>query len=57
MYQKNTDLFIRRLPFARVVREIQTYICEQVYPWQAEAMLGLQEAAEAHLVGSFVDAI
>jgi histone H3 len=55
-YQKNTDLLIRRLPFARLVREVQTYFFRKEYRWQAEAMLALQEAAEAHLVGLFEDA-
>ena len=55
-YQKNTDLLIRRLPFARLVREVQTYFFRQEFRWQAEAMLALQEAAEAHLVGLFEDA-
>lgn len=55
-YQKNTDLLIRRLPFTRLVREIQTYFFKTEYRWQAVAMLALQEAAEAHLVGLFEDA-
>jgi histone H3/H4 len=55
-YQKHTDLLIRKLPFARLVREIQTYFFRSEYRWQAEAMLALQEAAEAHLVGLFEDA-
>jgi histone H3 len=55
-YQKNTDLLIRRLPFTRLVREIQTYFFQTEYRWQAVAMLALQEAAEAHLVGLFEDA-
>ena len=55
-YQKNTDLLIRRLPFTRLVREIQTYFFRTEYRWQAVAMLALQEAAEAHLVGLFEDA-
>lgn len=55
-YQKNTELLIRRLPFARLVREVQTYFFRKEYRWQAEAMLALQEAAEAHLVGLFEDA-
>ena len=55
-YQRNTDLLIRRLPFARLVREVQTYFFRKAYRWQAEAMVALQEAAEAHLVGLFEDA-
>lgn len=55
-YQKSTDLLLRRLPFARLVREVQTYFSRKEFRWQAEAMLALQEAAEAHLVGVFEDA-
>ena len=55
-YQRNTDLLIRKLPFARLVREVQTYFFRKEYRWQAEAILALQEAAEAHLVGLFEDA-
>ena len=55
-YQRNTDLLIRRLPFARLVKEVQTYFYRKEYRWQAEAMIALQEAAEAHLIGLFEDA-
>jgi histone H3-like centromeric protein A len=49
---------LRKLPFARLVKEV----CEEfVAPglslrWQAEAILALQEAAEAFLVHLFEDA-
>eukprot|EP01031_Cornospumella_fuschlensis_P024568 gene24568-29683_t len=55
-YQRNTDLMIRKLPFARLVKEVQTYFFRKDYRWSAQAMLALQEAAEAHLVGLFEDA-
>jgi histone H3/H4 len=55
-YQRNTDLLIRKLPFARLVREVQSYFFRTEYRWQAEAILALQEAAEAHLVSLFEDA-
>ena len=55
-YQKNTDLLIRRLPFARVVKEVQTFVSPRDYRWQASAMMALQEATEAHLVSLFEDA-
>lgn len=55
-FQRNTDLLLRRLPFARLVREVQTYFFRREFRWQAEALLALQEAAEAHLVGLFEDA-
>jgi len=54
-YQNSTDLLIRRLPFARLVREIQQGLSRQSYSWQASAILALQEAAEAHLVSLFED--
>jgi histone H3/H4 len=55
-YQRSTELLIRKLPFARLVREIQTQYSTKEYRWQAEALLALQEAAEAHLVRIFEDA-
>eukprot|EP00522_Entomoneis_paludosa_P017420 CAMPEP_0172452218 /NCGR_PEP_ID=MMETSP1065-20121228/9951_1 /TAXON_ID=265537 /ORGANISM="Amphiprora paludosa, Strain CCMP125" /LENGTH=134 /DNA_ID=CAMNT_0013204253 /DNA_START=42 /DNA_END=446 /DNA_ORIENTATION=- len=55
-YQKSTDLLLRRLPFARLVREIQQEMLRKTYRWQGTAILALQEAAEAHLVGLFEDA-
>jgi len=55
-YQKSTDLLIRRLPFARLVREIQLVMMKQNFRWQGTALLALQEATEAHLVSLFEDA-
>ena len=55
-YQRNTDLLIRKLPFARLVKEVQTYFFVKQYRWQATALIALQEAAEAHLIGLFEDA-
>ena len=55
-YQKSTDLLLRKLPFARLVREIQQQITgNNELRWQASAILALQEAAEAHLIGLFED--
>ena len=54
-YQKNTDLLIRKLPFQRVVREICQYTLKKDPKFQSTAMLALQEAAEAYLVGVFED--
>ena len=55
-YQKGTDLLLRRLPFARLVREIQMSMSKTPCRWQGTAILALQEAAEAHLIGLFEDA-
>mmetsp|Transcript_22952 Transcript_22952/g.39290 ORF Transcript_22952/g.39290 Transcript_22952/m.39290 type:complete len:146 (-) Transcript_22952:327-764(-) len=54
-YQKSSSLLLRRLPFARLVREIQYGMTRQPYRWQGTAILALQEAAEAHLVSLFED--
>jgi histone H3 len=54
-FQKTTCLFFRKLPFYRLVREVMgdfnTKLNIQPY-----AVLALQEAAEAYLVGLFEDA-
>ncbi|KAI0032046.1 histone H3, partial [Vararia minispora EC-137] len=62
-YQKSTDLLLRRLPFARVVREIALEMTTDVNErggamlrWQSSAILALQEASEAFLVHLFEDA-
>ena len=55
-YQRSNDLLIRKLPFARLVKEIQMYFSRKEFRWQANAILALQEAAEAHLVSLFEDA-
>jgi histone H3 len=55
-YQKSSDLLIRRLPFARLVKEIQQILTKEQYRWQGTALLALQEASEAHLVQLFEDA-
>lgn len=53
-FQKSTDLLIRKLPFQRLVREIaQDYKSDLRF--QSSAVLALQEAAEAYLVGLFED--
>ena len=53
-YQKSTDLLIRRAPFQRIVQEIVRSIRNDLRI-QAAAIKGLQEAAEAYLVGLFED--
>merc|ERR1711865_1192258 len=53
-YQKSTDLLLRKLPFQRLVREIaQDYKTDLRF--QSLAVLALQEAGEAYLVGIFED--
>ena len=37
-YQRNTDLLIRRLPFARLVKETQTYCTRKEFRWQGEGI-------------------
>ncbi|KFO23359.1 Histone H3-like centromeric protein A [Fukomys damarensis] len=55
--QKSTDLLLRKAPFSRVVREICNKFSRGVdFSWQAQALLALQEAAEAFLVHLFEDA-
>ena len=51
-YQKNTDLLMRKAPFQRLVREIACGIKSDLQ-MQSMALLALQEAAEAYLVGLF----
>lgn len=53
-YQRSTELLIRKLPFQRLVREIaQDFKCDLRF--QSTAILALQEASEAYLVGLFED--
>ena len=60
-YQKSTELLIRKLPSQRLVREIAgdsqiitSPLCGKVR-FQSAAVMALQEAAEAYLVGLFED--
>ena len=60
-YQKTTKLLIRKLPFQRLVREIardseviRSPLCGKVR-FQSAAIMALQEASEAYLVGLFED--
>jgi histone H3/H4 len=55
-YQKSTDLLLRRLPFARLVRELTFHYNNSGLRWQAEALLALQEASEDYLIHLFEDA-
>ena len=53
-YQKSTELLLRKLPFQRLVREIALEYKTDLR-FQASAVLALQEATEAYLVGLFED--
>ena len=53
-YQKTTELLIRKLPFQRLVREIAQDFKTDLR-FQGSAVLALQEASEAYLVGLFED--
>lgn len=51
-YQKGTQLLIPKLPFQRLVREISKNYIEDLR-FQKEAIIALQEAAEAYLIDLF----
>lgn len=53
-YQKSTELLIRKLPFQRLVKEIASEFKSELR-FQSSAVLALQEASEAYLVGLFED--
>lgn len=53
-YQKSTDLLIRKAPFQKLVREIvQDFRLDLRF--QSTAVLALQEASEAYLIGLLED--
>jgi histone H3 len=57
-YQKSTELLIRKLPFQRIVREIaaeKSTTGTLLHRFQSQAIIALQEAAEAYLVHLFED--
>jgi histone H3/H4 len=59
-FQKGTNLLLRKLPFARVVKEITERFNDKsskkyASRWQAVALEALQEASEAYLVQLFED--
>ncbi len=53
-YQKSTELLLRKLPFQRFVREIAQQF-HSYLRFQSSAILALQEASEAYLIGLFED--
>lgn len=56
-FQQGTDFLIRKLPFQRLVRNVASKICNTKDPlrFQSSAILALQTAAEAYLIGLFED--
>ena len=66
-FQRRTELLIRKLPFARLVREITQEIIEELgiknhfeaggshIRYQTDAIWALQESAEAYLIDLFED--
>jgi histone H3 len=54
-FQKNTELLIRKAPFQRLVREIATEGGGKDVHMQSTAVLALQEASEAYMIGMFED--
>ncbi|KAM9426840.1 uncharacterized protein KZ484_022876 [Pholidichthys leucotaenia] len=53
-YQKSTELLIRKLPFQSLMREIAQDFKTDLR-FQSSAVMALQEASEAYLVGLFED--
>jgi histone H3/H4 len=52
-YQKSTELLLRKAPFQRLVREV----CQGFkgdFMFKKDALLALQEAAEAYVVSGLV---
>ena len=54
-YQKSTELLIRKLPFQQLVREIVQDLGNKDIRFQSGAIIALQEASEAYLVGLLED--
>ena len=54
-YQKLVELLIRKLPFQRLVREIAQDLGKKDVRFQSGAIIALQEALEAYLVGLLGD--
>ena len=54
-YQKSTELLIRKLPFQQLVREIAQDLGKMNMHFQSGAIMALQEASEAYLVGLLED--
>ena len=54
-YQKSTELLIRKLPFQQLVRELAQDLGKMNIRFQSGAIIALQEASEAYLVGLLED--
>ena len=54
-YQKDTNFLLKKMAFQRLVREITEKNGRKDLRFQSTALLALQEAAEAYLVGLFAD--
>lgn len=52
-YQRSTALLIQKIPFAKLVKEVTEEFADasRDIRWQSMAILALQEASEAYLVG------
>ena len=55
-YQRSTELLFRKLPFQRLVREVLQNIDRGELRIEGNALLAIQESAEAYLVHLFEDA-
>ena len=55
-FQKSTELIIQKLPFSQLVCEIALTVGKYDMHFQGNAILCLQEVAEAYLVGLMEDA-
>ena len=53
-FQNSTELLVKKKPFQRIVREIADDFKKEL-KFQSTALLALQEAAEAYIVGLFED--
>ena len=53
-YQKTTELLIRKLPFQRLIRELSQEFKTDLR-FQSNAILAMQESAEAYLIGLYED--
>ena len=54
-YQKSLESLLPRAPFQRLVRDISHQVGSSDLRFQSNALVALQEAAEAYIVGLFED--